>query len=248
MIFSVAAAFSLAYAGRLADAGTIYRRLGPPAGWRPIPHVTTVCYALGIGIAVILDEVDDVAVLRERLTPYRGQHVVSGAGAIAYDGPVELYLGMASGHLGQLDDAVVDLQAASQLCAANGARGFSVQARTELAAVLARRGRTGDVAQARQLAAEAGKLATALGMRPWANRAQRLLERLDRQVDPLTPREREVAALVAQGLTNRQIAAALHLSERTAQNHVQHILTKLDLANRSQIAVRTVRETSRAAE
>ena len=155
---------------------------------------------------------------------------------------------MASGHLGQLDDAVLDLQAASQLCAANGARGFSVQARTELAAVLARRGRAGDVARARQLSAEAGKLATALGMRPWANRARGLLERLDRQVDPLTPREREVAALVAQGLTNRQIAAALHLSERTAQNHVQHILTKLDLANRSQIAVRTVRETSRAAE
>ena len=57
-----------------------------------------------------------------------------------------------------------------------------------------------------------------------------------------------MAALVAQGLTNRQIAAELHLSERTAQNHVQHILTKLDLENRSQIAVRTVREMSRAAE
>lgn len=54
---------------------------------------------------------------------------------------------------------------------------------------------------------------------------------------PLTPREREVAELVAQGLTNREIAAQLHLSERTAQNHVQHILTKLDLPNRTQIAI-----------
>jgi DNA-binding NarL/FixJ family response regulator len=42
---------------------------------------------------------------------------------------------------------------------------------------------------------------------------------------------------VAQGRTNREIAARLYLSERTAQNHVQHILTKLDLSNRSQIAV-----------
>ncbi|MDQ3531998.1 MAG: LuxR C-terminal-related transcriptional regulator [Actinomycetota bacterium] len=53
----------------------------------------------------------------------------------------------------------------------------------------------------------------------------------------MTRREREVAELVAKGLTNREIAEHLFLSERTAQNHVQHILTKLDLSNRSQIAV-----------
>ena len=52
---------------------------------------------------------------------------------------------------------------------------------------------------------------------------------------PLTRRELEVAELVAQGMTNRQIAVRLSLSERTAQNHVQHILTKLGLSNRSQI-------------
>jgi DNA-binding NarL/FixJ family response regulator len=46
-----------------------------------------------------------------------------------------------------------------------------------------------------------------------------------------------VAELVAQGLTNREIASRLFLSERTAQNHVQHILDKLGLPNRSQIAV-----------
>jgi hypothetical protein len=38
------------------------------------------------------------------------------------------------------------------------------------------------------------------------------------------------------GLSNRQIAAALHISERTAENHVQHILTKLGLQNRTQVA------------
>jgi DNA-binding NarL/FixJ family response regulator len=45
-----------------------------------------------------------------------------------------------------------------------------------------------------------------------------------------------VAGLVAQGLTNRQIADRLYLSERTAQNHVQHVLVKLGFSNRSQIA------------
>jgi len=50
-------------------------------------------------------------------------------------------------------------------------------------------------------------------------------------------------------MTNREIASRLFLSERTAQNHVQHILNKLDLPNRSQIAL-WVREQklSRSAE
>lgn len=46
-----------------------------------------------------------------------------------------------------------------------------------------------------------------------------------------------MSRLVAEGKSNREIAAVLVISERTAQNHVQHILTKLGLANRSQIAV-----------
>jgi DNA-binding CsgD family transcriptional regulator len=246
VIFSIAAAFFLASAGRLAEAGTVYRRLGPPAHWRPIPHATTVCDAFGIRVAVVLDARDDVALLRRRLIPFRGQHVVSGAGAVAYDGPVELYLGVAAGFLGQLDDAIAELESAVRMCAANGAAGFGAEARLELAAVLARRNRPLDVARARDLARDAGERAAALGMRPWAGSARQLLAGLDRRGDPLTAREREVAALVAEGLTNRQIAARLTLSERTAQNHVQHILTKLDLANRSQLAVRTVRETIRS--
>ena len=53
---------------------------------------------------------------------------------------------------------------------------------------------------------------------------------------PLSPRELEVARLVGRGLTNKQIGQTLYVSERTAENHVQHILTKLGLRNRSQIA------------
>ena len=45
-----------------------------------------------------------------------------------------------------------------------------------------------------------------------------------------------MAALIAAGSTNRAIAATLFISERTAQDHVQHILTKLGLANRTQVA------------
>ncbi|MEU2255003.1 protein kinase [Nocardia xishanensis] len=52
----------------------------------------------------------------------------------------------------------------------------------------------------------------------------------------LTKRERQVADLVAQGLTNKQIAAKLVISQRTAQGHVEHILAKLGFTSRAQIA------------
>jgi DNA-binding NarL/FixJ family response regulator len=47
-------------------------------------------------------------------------------------------------------------------------------------------------------------------------------------------------------MTNREIAETLVLSERTAQNHVQHVLTKLGLANRSQIAAWMARLSTQA--
>jgi predicted ATPase/DNA-binding CsgD family transcriptional regulator len=54
--------------------------------------------------------------------------------------------------------------------------------------------------------------------------------------DPLSRREREVAELVAQGLTNREIAEGLFISERTAEGHVQSIRNKLGFTARTQIA------------
>src|ERR1700674_1820476 len=52
----------------------------------------------------------------------------------------------------------------------------------------------------------------------------------------LTRREREVAILVAQGLTNREIATRLFISERTAESHVEQIRGKLGFHSRAQIA------------
>jgi DNA-binding CsgD family transcriptional regulator len=52
----------------------------------------------------------------------------------------------------------------------------------------------------------------------------------------LTPREREIVGLLAEGLTNREIAARLVISLRTAETHVDHILTKLGMTSRAQVA------------
>jgi len=53
---------------------------------------------------------------------------------------------------------------------------------------------------------------------------------------PLTPRELQVAQLIAGGRSNKDIAAELVISQRTAENHVEHILTKLGFTSRAQVA------------
>src|SRR5437773_1307749 len=57
----------------------------------------------------------------------------------------------------------------------------------------------------------------------------------------LSPREREVAAMVAEGLTNREIAARLFISERTADGHLEHIREKLGVNTRAQVTAWVVR-------
>ncbi len=52
----------------------------------------------------------------------------------------------------------------------------------------------------------------------------------------LTPREREIAGLLGEALTNREIAARLVISQRTVETHVDHILAKLGLTSRAQVA------------
>jgi non-specific serine/threonine protein kinase len=62
----------------------------------------------------------------------------------------------------------------------------------------------------------------------------------------LSPRETEVAALVLEGLTNRQIAQRLQVTERTVAAHVEHILDKLDFSSRTQIGVWAAERRARA--
>lgn len=61
-------------------------------------------------------------------------------------------------------------------------------------------------------------------------------------LEMLTPRERQVARLMAVGYTNHQIAQQLVVTRGTAANHVAHILDKLGLANRTQVAAALARD------
>jgi non-specific serine/threonine protein kinase len=63
-----------------------------------------------------------------------------------------------------------------------------------------------------------------------------------RSASPLTAREQEIAALVAEGLSNRAIAARLVISTRTVDGHVERILAKLGFSSRAQVAAWSVTE------
>ncbi|HEY6312172.1 MAG TPA: LuxR C-terminal-related transcriptional regulator, partial [Streptosporangiaceae bacterium] len=93
----------------------------------------------------------------------------------------------------------------------------------EDADTLVHAGRTMPVQQAADLA-----IAVATGVAPGdPNRSDQV---------PLTPRERQVAALVASGRTNRQIGRVLGISEKTAEVHLHHVMSKLDARSRAEVA------------
>jgi DNA-binding NarL/FixJ family response regulator len=71
--------------------------------------------------------------------------------------------------------------------------------------------------------------------------------RVEGRANQLARREVGVGRLVAEGLTNKEIASRLYLSDRTVESHVRHILNKLGLASRVQIASWFSRDESRAA-
>ena len=217
-----------------------YALAGPVQSWNPSAGLRLSCWALGLAVAIPLGRADDIEFLAARFGPFRGQHVANGAGPGVYMGPVELQLGQAHAALGRLDAAVADLETAASVCDTNGAHGYAVQARVDLAGALGRRRAPGDLDRARVALDAAAGEAEQLGMVPFSERIRQLRARrptADTARSSLSPRELEVARLVARGLTNKQIGQALYVSERTAENHVQHILTKLGLRNRSQIAV-----------
>jgi DNA-binding CsgD family transcriptional regulator len=112
-------------------------------------------------------------------------------------------------------------------------------ARLDLAHCLMRSNR---FAEAATILAEARSTAAALGSVPLMTRAEDLVRvgrgrgSLQEPWRPLTSREFEVARLIAEGLTNAEIAGELSIAPKTASSHVEHILAKLGVTRRAEIA------------
>jgi len=93
--------------------------------------------------------------------------------------------------------------------------------------------------EARTTLEEALAVFEGIGAALWAERARAELKRISgRAATPgaLTPAEERVAVLVAEGKTNREVAAALFLSDRTVEGHLAHVFGKLGIRHRTEVA------------
>ena len=140
---------------------------------------------------------------------------------------------------GSLGRARAALEAATAAWQARGRVWEQCWGRLDLARCLARMNRPADGAR---LAGEVVDAAAGMGSDPLRVEATALLRTTRRRSPgdvpwhPLTAREYEIARLVAAGRTNAEIAAELSLSPRTVGAHVEHILAKLDVSRRAEIA------------
>jgi DNA-binding CsgD family transcriptional regulator len=186
-------------------------------------------------LAASFEDAATAEAVRRLLEPYRERTLVSAIGCV---GPVGYALAGIAELQGRLDDAVRHAETAVRWTARAGFGPWLARSRLRLARVLETRAGPGDRARAAREARLARATASQLGMGPTAAAAAVQLAR-SRSEDRLSDREQEVATLVAAGSSNRAIAQALGLSERTIESHVQHILNKLGFRSRSQIAAWT---------
>lgn len=136
---------------------------------------------------------------------------------------------------------VAQLGEAVEVLSASPAKLEHAKARTELGAALRRAGQR---AQAREHLRRAMELATICGAKVLAARAETELLATGARprrvalsgVESLTPSERRVAEMAAHGPTNREIAQALFVTQRTVEVHLTSIFRKLDITSRSQLA------------
>ncbi len=197
---------------------------------------------------IALGDVDAASAAADRARDLAAESGLSGALAAA--GRAAALVDLARG-----DDVGAAAHAA---CAVDHARTIGAELDVAQAHVLAARALAGvdrEAAVAHLVSAHG--LATGGGALRTADEATRGLRRLGRRVghgvgrggargsgatgvDALSGREREVAELVAHGLTNREIAARLFLSEKTIESHLSKAFAKLGVASRAALAARVV--------
>jgi DNA-binding CsgD family transcriptional regulator len=239
-LVDVQRAKAFALTGSRRDARSVYDAL---VGLLPFPAEHPAWMAVLTQLVELIQRFDDAAtagIVYRQLLPFRPYPGALGTSTV-------YFMGTISRNLGELAEVGGDRATAIELLREALPRNRAIGAWPDVAltvlglARLLRNGSRAELAEAAMLAQDALDLAVRLDMPGPVDAAVRLAAQIaaDRdEADPLTSREREVAALLAEALSNRQIAARLVLSERTVESHVRSILAKTQCANRTEFVAR----------
>ena len=175
------------------------------------------------------------AIVYPELEPLAGSNVMIGTLVACY-GAADRYLGMLAATMGEPALAERHFERALELNRAMGASTWVAHTAYEYGRFLFGRGR-GARDQAEAQIGEAEALAKRIGMEGLLGRIRALgVPAAAALPAGLSPREAQIIALVARGLSNREIGAELSISEHTAANHIRSILRKTECANRTEAA------------
>ncbi len=188
---------------------------------------------IAVRAAAVVGDLESLARARAALARSTPADGGLGSTTIAVFGAIAHSLGEADEALGRADSAVEHYRRALVVNARMGAIVPGAVTRVALTRALLAVGTPDAREEARDQVEVARVELAALNLATMATDLERVAQALGAgTVGPLTAREEEVLHLVTEGLTNRQIADRLVLSERTVETHVRHILGKLDLSRR----------------
>ena len=238
-LIRVSLANALVLTGRREEAASVYAEVREmPRG--ELPDALRAAGLL-VSIAPLVEAFADAQAavwVHDHLLPWARTCGGPGTSVVYCEGSLDDRLARMDAVAGRWDGAVGHYRDAASANTRLGARPALVASRLGLAGALLHRAGPGDVEEALPLARSAAAEARRLDMPGPLAAADRLIAALSaaqREQDPLSEREREVADLVAQALSNRQIASRLVLSERTVESHVRSILGKLGFGSRAEI-------------
>ena len=227
------AAAALMVAARKDEAWTLCESLIAQPD-QPTERSLAALWYLG-DLTAALGDAASCRLVRDRLNAaYKGV-LAAVAGTVFYMGSIPRMLGQLDLACGDFSDAQRHFEDGLRIDAMFGAYPYVAQGRMGLARALRQLGNPAGAAEIAHAAAAGARRLDMPGLLREAENFLRETAAAERAKDPLTPREREVASLVALALSNRDIATRLVLSERTVESHVRSILAKTGRTSRTDL-------------